>query len=129
MTYLLDTHALFWHLFDPAKLSPAARQAIEDGEAGKDGLVVLSLVLAELYYILLKFQVDDLFLEILDALLAHPHYQIEPILLVDVRSLAAYPEITEMHDRLIAIASNRLEATLITKDRTIQASPRVVWLW
>ncbi len=70
MTYLFDTHARFWHLFDPAKLSPAARQAIEDGEAGKDGLVVLSLVLAELYYILLKFQVDDLFPEILDALLA-----------------------------------------------------------
>ncbi len=34
-----------------------------------------------------------------------------------------------MHDRLIAIASNRLEATLITKDRTIQASPRVAWVW
>ena len=88
MIYLLDTHTLFWHLFDPAKLSPATRQAIEDGENSKAGLVVLSLVLAELYYLLLKLQVDDLFPEVLDALLAHPHYRIEPILLDDVRSLA-----------------------------------------
>jgi hypothetical protein len=43
--------------------------------------------------------------------------------------LAAHPEVAEMHDRLIAIASNRLRATLITKDRNIQASPRVTWLW
>jgi PIN domain nuclease of toxin-antitoxin system len=77
MTCLLDTHALFWHLFEPARLSPAARQAIDDGEAGKATLIVLSLVL----------------------------------------------------DRLIVIASNRLRASLIIKDQTMQASPRVTWLW
>jgi PIN domain nuclease of toxin-antitoxin system len=129
MTYLLDTHALFWHLFEPAKLSPAARQAIDDGEAGKAGLIVLSLVLAELYYLLLKLQVDDLFPDILTSLQSNRNYRIEPIVLEDVRNLAAHPEIPEMHDRLIVIASNRLRATLLTKDQKIQASPRVTWLW
>lgn len=111
MTFLLDTHALYWHLFEPAKLSPAARQAIDDGEAGKAGLIILSIVLAELYYLLVKFQVDDLFIDVLASLQAHPNYRIEPILLEDVRNLPTYPEVPEMHDRLI------------------QASPQLTWLW
>jgi PIN domain nuclease of toxin-antitoxin system len=47
MSYLLDTHVLYWHLFDPTRLSPVARQAIEDGETGRATLVVLTLVLGE----------------------------------------------------------------------------------
>ncbi len=47
----------------------------------------------------------------------------------DVRDLGAYPEIPEMHDRLIVITSNRLSATLSTKDEKIQGAQRVTWLW
>jgi PIN domain nuclease of toxin-antitoxin system len=39
------------------------------------------------------------------------------------------PEIPEMHDRLIALAAKRLGATIITKDKTIQASPHVKCHW
>ena len=60
MTFLLDTHVLYWHLFDPTKLSTTSRRAIDDGETGKAGLTVLSLKLAELYYLLRKAQVEDL---------------------------------------------------------------------
>ena len=77
----------------------------------------------------MKLQVDGLFLDILADLQANPNYRIEPILLEDVSSLAAHPEVPEMHDRLIVITSNRLKATLITKDEKIQAAPRVTWLW
>ena len=34
-----------------------------------------------------------------------------------------------MHDRLIAIQAVRLGAVLVTRDRTIQASPQVRWVW
>jgi len=30
---------------------------------------------------------------------------------------------------LIAIQANRLGAVLVTRDRTIQASPQVRWIW
>ena len=129
MTYLLDTHALYWHLFDPAKLSTASRRAISDGEAGRASLIVLSLVLAELYYLLRKAQVQDLLPDIVHDLQGNPNYQIEPIVLEDVLNFAAFPEVPEMHDRLIVAASSRLAATLITKDQKIQACPRVTWLW
>ena len=125
MTFLLDTHVLYWHLFDPTKLSTTSRRAIDDGETGKAGLIVLSLVLAELYYLLRKAQVEDLLPDIAVDLQANPNCRIEPITLEDVLNLAAYPEVPEMHDRLIVAASRRLAATVITKDRMIQASPQV----
>jgi PIN domain nuclease of toxin-antitoxin system len=89
MTYVLDTHALYWHLFEPAKLSPGARQSIAEGEAGEAGLIVLALVLAELYYLLVKFQVDDLFPDVLASVQSNPNYRIESIILEDIRNLAA----------------------------------------
>lgn len=129
MRYLLDTHALHWSLSDPSKLSSAARQAIDDGEAGKAELIVLSLVLAELYYLLCKLRQDNRFTIVIARLQNNPNYRIETITLEDVVNLAAYPEVPEMHDRLIVAASGRLAATVITKDQKIQASPQVKWLW
>lgn len=46
-----------------------------------------------------------------------------------LENLASMPEIPEMHDRLLAIATNRLDATIVTRDPIIQASPQVKWLW
>jgi PIN domain nuclease of toxin-antitoxin system len=129
MIYLLDTHVLFWHLFEPARLSTASRETIAEGEAGKAGLIVLSIVLAELYYLLSKLQVDSLFPDIVTDLRGHPSYRIEPLVLEDVLNLTIYPRIPEMHDRLIVAASNRLGATLITKDQKIHGCPQVNWLW
>ncbi len=90
MTYLLDTHALYWHLFDPSKLSTASRRAISEGEAGRASLIVLSLVLAELYYLLGKAQVQDLLPDIVHDLQGNPNYHIEPIVLEDILNLAAF---------------------------------------
>lgn len=73
MRYLLDTHALHWSLSDPSKLSSAARQAIDDGEAGKAELIVLSLVLAELYYLLCKLRQDNRFTIVIARLQNNPN--------------------------------------------------------
>jgi hypothetical protein len=47
----------------------------------------------------------------------------------DIEKLPGYPEVPEMHDRLLVAATNRLGGTLVTKDAIIQASPQVKWLW
>jgi len=129
MTYLLDTHVVYWHLFEPTRLSTASRQAIAEGEVGKARLIVSTVALAELYFLLRKIHVDGLFPDVVTDLQNNPNYLIEPLVPEDVLKLADYPEVPEMHDRLIVAASNRLGATLITKDQEIQASPQVTWLW
>jgi len=54
---------------------------------------------------------------------------LEPLALSDLGALGSIPEIPEMHDRLLALAAKRLGAAIVTKDKTIQASPQVKCLW
>jgi hypothetical protein len=44
MIYVLDTHVVYWYLFEPARLSTACRQAISEGETGKAGLMGGTLI-------------------------------------------------------------------------------------
>ncbi|MCO6458541.1 MAG: PIN domain-containing protein [Pirellulaceae bacterium] len=127
--YLLDTHVLFWHLFAPAKLSAAARQAVADGETGQARLVVSHLVLAELFFLLKKLGQEAQFPNIVAAIRGNATYSFDPIVLDDIENLSKYPAVAEMHDRLLVIQANRLCGTLISKDQNIQASPQVKWLW
>ena len=53
--------------------STTSRRAIDDGETGKAGLIILSLVLAELYYLLRKARLEDLLPDIAVDLQANPN--------------------------------------------------------
>ena len=127
--YLLDTHVIYWHLFVPAKLSGRAKQALADGEAGLALLVVSHIVLAELFYLLKKLGQDTQFPNAVAAIRGNPNYSLEPVVLDDIENLSQYPDIMEMHDRLLVTQANRVGGTLVTKDQNIQASPHSKWLW
>jgi len=127
--FVLDTHALYWHLFRPEKLSASAKRTIADGEAGLVQLVISHIALAELYFLLKKLGQEQDFPPALAAIRTNANYYIEPVALMDIEKLPVYPEVPEMHDRLLVAAANRLGGTLVTKDAIIQASPQVKWLW
>jgi hypothetical protein len=109
-------------LRQPSTLSYEAR-------AGRAILIVSHIVLAELFFLLRKLQRTDEFIPLVSRLQTSPCYRLEPLVIDDIAQIPNYPEITEMHDRLIAIQTNRLGATLVTKDGNIQASPQVRWIW
>jgi len=125
----LDTHAVYWRRIASPKLSAAATQVFEDGIQGKAILIVHYVVVAELYYLLQKQGQVDLFTPMLADFQTFPYYRLEPLTLADLAALDSIPEIPEMHDRLIVIAAKRLGATIVTKDKTIQACPQVNCLW
>lgn len=127
--YSVDTHVLFWHMIGTGPLSPKAQQILNDASLGKCQLIVSLIVLAELFFLLKKQGQEGLFDGIINQLLASAAFRIEGLELADLRQLPHYPEIPEMHDRLIAIQAKRLGATLVTKDAKIQASPQVQWIW
>ena len=52
--YVLDTHALFWHLTASKRLSKRARQVFDDARKGKAVLILSPIVLLELYALLRK---------------------------------------------------------------------------
>jgi PIN domain nuclease of toxin-antitoxin system len=127
--YSLDTHTLFWYEVADPKLSPNAASVFAEAELGRAVLVLNPVVLGEFYYTLRKFGLEAGFPAYLALLERNPIYRLEPITWDDFRRLHDFAEIPEMHDRLIAIQAVRLGAVLLTKDRTIQASPKVRWLW
>jgi len=127
--YSIDTPALYWYEFDLPPLSPAARDAFAEAEQGLAELVLHPLVLAEFYYLLRKQGREVDFLAYLGSIEHNPLYRVEPIVLDDFRRLPDYPEIPEMHHRLIAIQAHRLGAVLVSRDESVRASAQVRWIW
>ena len=127
--YSLDTHTLFWYEFADPQLSPNAALVFAEAELGRAVLILNPIVLGEFYYTLRKFGLEAEFPAYLATIEGNPIYRIEPITLDDLRRFHDFAEIPEMHDRLIAIQATRLGAVLVTRDRAIQASPKVRWLW
>jgi len=53
--YLMDTHAIYWRRLASPKLSKSAAATFQERVAGKATLIVHHVVIAELFYILEKF--------------------------------------------------------------------------
>ena len=53
--YVVDTHALFWHLTASSRLGARAKAAFDEAENGAAFIHISSIVLAELYYLNAKY--------------------------------------------------------------------------
>jgi len=125
----MDAHALYWRRLGSPKLSKPATGVFQEGIAGRAMLIVHHVAIAEVFYVLQKHNQIPLFAPMVQDFQTFPYYRIEPIDLIDLEQLGSIPEIPEMHDRLLAIAAKRLDATIVTRDAIIQASTQVKWLW
>jgi PIN domain nuclease of toxin-antitoxin system len=127
--YCIDTHVQYWQLVDRPRLSLPARNIFDDVRNGRAQFLLPHIVLAELFYLFQKQGRTVLFVPFIKRIRGMQAYRIEPASLEDIERLPAFPEIPEMHDRLIAIQANRFGATILTKDSTIQASQQVRCIW
>ena len=71
------------------------------------------------------------FRERLAALHAGAEARILALILIHriAQRLDRFPEIPEMHDRLIAAESMALDAPVVTRDEALLASPRLATVW
>lgn len=127
--YVLDTHALFWHLTHSVCLSDPARQVFDIARSGAALLVISPIVLLELYALLNKVKAPIDFAAELQRFQAIPYYRIEAITLDDLLLLDRLQDIPEMHDRVIAATAVRLNATVLTRDPAIQNCASVKSIW
>jgi len=127
---LLDTHALVWLRAEPAKLSPAASEAIRAARQG-DGLAISAITLWELAWLAIHGRVHltgtvDAFVEKITSTIA-----IRPIttqIAVIANQLpSTYP--SDPSDRLIGATALAEGIPLITKDRTIRNYKQIKTIW
>ncbi len=100
--YVVDTHALFWHLTHSTRLSSAAQHVFNSAIQGTSLLVLSPIVLLELYALLRKVNAPVDFAAELRRFQTIPYYRIEAITPEDLLLLDRLHDIPEIHDRVIA---------------------------
>ena len=128
-SFVADTHALFWYLTNSSSLGAKAKKVFDEADEGKSSIFIPAIVLAELYYLNVKLWAQVNFSEKFQELESNRNFILlafEPGEVLDLDRDFAVPE---MHDRLIAGVSRRLNAPCITKDQRITDSNLVETIW
>ena len=129
MTYVADTHPLFWFLTNNKRLSSNARVLFEEAETGESSIIVPSIVLAELMYLFEKQNLRDKFKEVLKRIEIALNYEVCSLdtEVIDISSKII--SVKEIHDRIIIATAKLLDCPLITKDEEITNSKEVECIW
>jgi len=129
MIYVIDAHALVWHLTNDAKLSIAAHTALSRIDAGKDKGIVPTIVLAEILYASERGRIALTLDRVLEELQKRKHYRIESFTKAILVAAEKIKNVTELHDRLIVATAIRHKAFVITRDADITNSGIVKVVW
>ena len=127
--YVVDTHALVWHLTDDPRLGKKAKQILETPD---NRLVLPAIVLAEAKYIADRQRILVFFPEILAAIIADPRCTVYPI---DVLTVFYLPKGLNIHDSLIVATALLFRDVLqqkvhiLTRDEEIRQSGLVPTVW
>ncbi len=126
---MVDTHALWWYLQSPDRLTPAASAVFRLAETGNATIVVPAIAVAEFYFLSVKLKQPVAPSTLLDALAGVSGIELSDLGRAQLERLDQFPDIPEMHDRLIAAESAALNAPVVTRDATLSASPNVETVW
>jgi PIN domain nuclease of toxin-antitoxin system len=129
---VLDTHVWLWWLHDPERLSPRAREILQEGEALRSMRVsAISVwevaVKVELGKLKLPMDVQSWY----EMASTERPIIIEPLAATDLIASTRLPG--SLHrdpaDRLIVALARRYSALLVTRDRQLLEYPHVETIW
>ena len=130
--FVTDTHALVWHLFNPARLGPKATAAFQEVQQGQALLIVPLVVIAEMAMVVEKGRVSattDQFQAVVAQMQSSTNYQINALTLPLVLTAMRLTQIADIFDRLIVAETQTINAKLITVDSEIAGSGIVSVVW
>ena len=127
--FVADTHALWWYLKSPGRLTPAASTVFRLAETGAATIVVPAIVVAELYFLSVKLGQAMAPSELMNLLAPVRGIELSDLGRAQLERLDRLSEIPEMHDRLIAAESMALDAPLVTRDGILAASSQIETIW
>ena len=127
--FVVDTHALWWYLSSPERLTPAASAVFRLAETGNATIVVPAITVAEFYFLSVKLRQPISPAELLNALNTVSGLELSDLGRTQLEKLDLFPEIPEMHDRLIAAEAAALNVPVVTRDEALRSSSRVETIW
>lgn len=129
MRYVVDTHALLWHLSNDARLGAHARRILDDPSAL---LIVPALVMVEAKHIADRKRAPAPFERILQAVVASPRITVFPI---DIYTLNYLSSQLDIHDSIIVATALYCrefygdEVSILTNDIAITESGLTPTIW
>jgi PIN domain nuclease of toxin-antitoxin system len=127
-----DTHTVLWHLFDDARLSPAAGAFISEAATTRRKIAISTISLAEVVYLIEKDCRPPSAYEELTQALADPEYVFTEAVLtaaiVQAMRLVSRAEVPDMPDRMVAATAVYFDVPVISRDRRIRAA-RLKTIW
>ena len=127
--FVVDTHALWWYLRSPERLTTAASAVFRLAETGNATIIVPAIAVAEFYFLSAKLGQPIPPSDLLAALDAMGGIELSDLGRAQLERLDRFPEIPEMHDRLIAAEAAALDAPVVTRDETLTASVQIETVW
>jgi len=130
--YILDTHALIWHLEGNKLLGNAARNVIDDPAAQ---LVLPIIALAEAVFVVEKGRTAiPAVADLLDDVRHDSRVEIIPLTEQILNASLSLTDIPEIHDRLIVATGVYLQSVgetvqILTKDNEIIISKLLTVTW
>ena len=125
----MDTHALWWYLSSPERLTPAASAVFRLAETGNATIVVPAITVAEFYFLSVKLRQPVAPSDLLNTLSSVNGLELSDLGRQQLERLDLFPEIPEMHDRLIAAEAAALNVPVVTRDKTLRSSSQVETIW
>ena len=121
-----DTHAVVWYVFNDPRLSPGARQVLEQAMANNDLVGVASISLAEIVYLIDKGRIHGATLTRVVAALGRRRSVLGEVPFTRSIALAMLgvprAAVPDMPDRIIAATVLHLGVPLISRDPKIRLS-------
>ena len=131
--HVADTHALIWYLTGDARLSPTARAALEEADAGRGVIWVPGVVLVETIYLVEKARFPQALIDQMLDLIDPPSesYVIAPLDAEVIRALQTIDRNTvpDMPDRIVAATARRPGLPLLSKDAALAAVTGLSTVW
>ena len=127
--FVVDTHAPWWYLRSPERLTTAASAVFRLAETGNATIIVPAIAVAEFYFLSAKLGQPIPPSDLLAALDAVGGIELSDLGRAQLERLDRFPEIPEMHDRLIAAEAAALDAPVVTRDETLTASVQIETVW
>ena len=129
MRFVVDTHALWWYFKAPTRLSTTASDIFRMALAGEATIIVPAIVVAEFYFLSIKFREPFTPSDLIDAMKDPIGFEFSNLGMGQLEKLDTLQEVPEMHDRLIAAEAVVCDAPVITRDRAFSDSPQVETVW
>lgn len=127
-----DTHTVIWYVKADPRLSPTAKEVIDEAAAEGDTILVSAITLVEIVYLVDKNRVDAATLEVVLQALGRPEAVLveTPVDHAVAQAMRLVPrtEVPDLGDRVISATAVLAGVPVISRDGKIRAS-RVATIW